>query len=65
MRNNKSLIPEKAMIPLGLVILCGTFLVSHDWIKMPDWLVGFFMGLGIALEIMGIIKLLNRPKTSV
>jgi len=57
MNIKRPLIPEKAFIPLGLFIICGTFLVSHDWIKMPDFVTGSLMGLGIGLEIMGVINL--------
>jgi len=56
MKSKRSLMPERALIPLGLFIICGTFLVSHDWIKMPDFVTGSLMGLGIGLEIMGVIN---------
>jgi hypothetical protein len=48
--------PERLFVPIGLLLVTVPFLVN-DWVPVPDFLRGALMGLGIGLEIIGIIKL--------
>jgi len=61
-KNRKSLMPVKVMIPLGLFITTSTFLISHDWVKMPDFLQGGLTGVGIGIMLAGLIKLKRKGK---
>jgi hypothetical protein len=60
MHTNK---PLMLLLATGLLIAAATSILSR-YVKIPDMMLGSFMGLGIGLEIVAIIKLkkLNRQK---
>ena len=60
MENRKLTIAQRMLIPLGLLLVCGTSLISHYWIAMPDAIKGGLMGFGIGLEIMGVILFFKK-----
>jgi hypothetical protein len=53
--------PERLWISTGLLLVTVPFLVN-DWVHVPDFIRGGLMGLGIGMEIMGMIKLKKRQK---
>jgi len=53
--------PERLWIPIGLLLETVPFLVN-DWVHVPDFVRGSLMGLGIGMEIMGMIKLKKKQK---
>jgi hypothetical protein len=44
------------LVPLGLFLIAIPFLINN-YIKIPDFFRGLMMGLGIGLDILGIIQL--------
>ena len=45
---------------LGIIMATAPLLIS-DYVKIPDFFRGFFVGLGLTLEIIALIKI-NRDK---
>jgi len=62
MRFRKTPMPERLMIPIGLLLVTTPTLIN-DWVHLPDFVRGAFFGLGLGLETMGLIYL--RRKRSV
>jgi hypothetical protein len=60
--NNLPPLRVRIFVPLGLLLVIVPSLVNH-YILIPDFLRGLIMGLGIGLEILGVIKL-KEHKTS-
>lgn len=56
MNSKKPLIPARLLLPIGLLLVALPMLIN-DFIKVPDFLRGLFMGIGIVLEIAGFVKL--------
>ncbi len=50
---------ETLLVCLGLLFGTSSVLVN-DWIHLPDYLKGFLIGLGIALEFIGLIIYARR-----
>ena len=62
MENRKLTIGQRTLIPLGLLLVCGTSLIGHYWVAMPDAIKGGLTGFGIGLEIMGVILFFKKRK---
>lgn len=58
---SKQFYPELKIIAVGLLLVVIPFLVN-DWVPMPDFVRGALMGIGIALEIIGLIRINKRKK---
>ncbi len=54
MENKRNLI--RLYIPVGLLLVCGSTLINHLIMPLPDAVNGFITGAGIGLLIMGLIK---------
>jgi hypothetical protein len=52
----------RVLIPLGLLLITIPFLLN-SYIRIPDFYRGLAMGLGIGLEILGVI-LIRKHKIS-
>jgi hypothetical protein len=46
----------RMLVPLGLFLIAIPFLINN-YIKIPDFFRGLMMGLGIGLDILGIVQL--------
>jgi hypothetical protein len=51
MKNEKF---RRLLLPIGLLLLCGSTLLKL-FLKIPDFLHGFFIGLGLVFIIAGFI----------
>lgn len=51
---------ERRMISIGLLLVTLPFLIN-DWVHVPDLIRGTLMGIGIGMEIVGIVRI-NRKK---
>jgi hypothetical protein len=51
---------ERRMISIGLLLVCLPFLIN-TWVHVPDLIRGALMGIGLGMEIVGIVRL-NRKK---
>jgi hypothetical protein len=60
--NNLPPLRVRILVPLGLLLVTVPSLVNH-YILISDFFRGLITGLGIGLEIIGIIKL-KEHKTS-
>ena len=49
------------LVAIGLLLVVIPPLVNY-WIPLPDFLRGAFMGIGIALEIIGLVRINKRRK---
>jgi len=52
----------RILVTLGLLLIAIPFLINN-YIKIPDFFRGLILGLGIGLEIVGVM-LLKRMKMS-
>ena len=52
---------EQLFISIGLLMATTPSLIN-DWIKIPDFFRGVLVGLGIGLEIGGLILMMGRRK---
>lgn len=62
MRANKPSNPELRLISIGLLLVIVPFLMN-DWVHVPDFIRGALMGIGIGLEIIGLVRMTRRRKT--
>ena len=60
--NNVPPLRLRILVTLGLLLIAIPFLINN-YIKIPDFFRGLILGLGIGLEIIGVI-LLKRMKMS-
>lgn len=61
MKNRKFPLPERLLIAIGLLMATIPQLIKH-YITLPDFVLGFTVGTGLALEIVALIRL-KRIKT--
>jgi len=61
MRTNKLPNPELQIISAGLLLVTLPFLVN-DWVHVPDFIRGTLMGVGVGLEVVGLIRMTRRRK---
>lgn len=61
MNRNKMNRKEVLFISIGLLMVTTPALVN-DWIPIPDFFRGLVAGLGIGLEIIGLILVVKRKK---
>jgi hypothetical protein len=64
MMNNKN--PQRAgriCVAVGVLMVTTPFLIN-DWLHVPDFIRGLFMGIGITFEIAGLIHLNRAKKTN-
>ena len=59
--SSKQFKPELRIISIGLLLVVIPFLVN-DWVPVPGFLRGALMGIGIGLEIIGLIRMNKRNK---
>jgi len=52
---------EQLFICIGLLLVTTPTLIN-DWIKVPDFFRGALMGLGIGLEIIGLVLMTKRKR---
>lgn len=52
---------EQLFICIGLLMVTAPTLIN-DWIKLPDFFRGMLAGLGIGLEIGGLLLMMRRKK---
>ena len=52
---------ERLFICIGLLLVTTPTLIN-DWIKVPDFFRGMLAGLGIGLEIGGLILIMRRKR---
>jgi len=64
MKHKKVLKPELRLVAIGLLLVTMPFLIN-DWIPVPDFVRGALMGIGIGLEIIGLIRINRRKKAGV
>lgn len=62
MKPLRSLIPFRLLVPIGLVLVATPSIIGH-FTAVTDFVRGAFMGMGISLEIAGVI-LLRRNRVS-
>jgi hypothetical protein len=56
MKINKPIIPARLFIAVGLLLVVSPIIFKDIFtVSFPDFLRGMFMGLGITLEIFGVI----------
>jgi hypothetical protein len=58
---SKEFRPELKIIAIGLLLVTVPFVVN-DWVPIPDFVRGALMGIGIALEIIGLVRMNKRKK---
>lgn len=51
----KAIIPLKFMLPFGLFLLAGSFILKH-FFALPDFADGFLKGAGIGIIFLSLIK---------
>lgn len=61
MNNKNTPRPELRLIAAGLLLAAVPFLVN-EWIHIPDFVRGILVGVGIGLEIIGLIRMSRRRK---
>jgi hypothetical protein len=61
MESNKKLLATR-FISIGLLLVTVPFLIK-EYVKIPDFFRGFFTGIGLALEIIGLI-IMTKAKRS-
>ena len=61
MRTNKLPNTELRIISAGLLMVAVPFLVNN-WVHIPDVIRGILMGVGIGLEVLGLIRMNRRRK---
>lgn len=64
MNNKKASQSQLRLMAIGLLLVTVPFIIN-DWIPVPDFIRGALVGIGIGLEIAGIIRMKNRKKVSV
>jgi hypothetical protein len=52
---------EQQFICIGLLLVTTPTLIN-DWIKVPDFFRGALMGLGLGLEIGGLVLMTKRKR---
>lgn len=52
---------EQLLICIGLLLVTTPTLIN-DWIKLPDFFRGLLAGLGLGLEIAGLVLIARRKK---
>ena len=52
---------EQLCICIGLLMVTTPTLIN-DWIKVPDFFRGALMGLGLGLEIIGLVLMRKRKR---
>lgn len=52
---------EQLYICIGL-LMATLPTVINNWLKMPDFFRGTLIGLGIGLEIIGLVMIIKRKK---
>lgn len=52
---------EQLFICIGLLLITTPTLIN-DWIKLPDFFRGLLSGVGLALEICGLVLIAKRKK---
>ncbi|WP_448697392.1 hypothetical protein ACFGVR_12220 [Mucilaginibacter sp. AW1-3] len=62
MKNTKFPLTERLLIAIGLLMTTLPQLIKH-YITLPDFVLGFIVGIGLALEIVAFIRL-KRVKQS-
>ena len=61
MRTNKLPNPELRIISAGLLLVTVPFLVNN-WVPIPDFIRGILMGVGVGLEVVGLIRMTRRRR---
>ncbi|OCX54446.1 hypothetical protein BEL04_09395 [Mucilaginibacter sp. PPCGB 2223] len=56
MNNRKFPMPERLLIAIGLLMATTPQLLKH-YLHLPDFVLGFIVGIGLALEITAFIRL--------
>lgn len=65
MKIKNPLLPPILLISIGLLVVVFTYLFSKD-LKLTDGQNGIFMGVGVGMEIVGILRLLRiKPQVPV
>jgi len=62
MKNKKFPLTERLLIAIGLLMTTVPQLIKY-YIAIPDFFLGFIVGLGLALEITAFIRL-KRAKSA-
>jgi hypothetical protein len=52
---------EMLFVSIGLLMVTTPTLIN-DWTPIPDFFRGAFTGLGICLEIIGLVMIVKRKK---
>jgi hypothetical protein len=63
MKNFKISRPALILLVIGL-LLTSLIPIVNRYFPMPDGLTGFLMGLGLAIEVIGLIKMDRLKKKS-
>ncbi|MGN6180837.1 MAG: hypothetical protein ACTHNW_16765 [Mucilaginibacter sp.] len=61
MNNKNTPRPQLRLVAAGLLLAAVPSLVN-DWIHIPDFVRGILVGVGIGLEIIGLIRMSRRRK---
>ena len=64
MKLKKPLITVKLFVPIGLLLVVLPTVLKDISIVLPDFFRGTLMGLGIALEIIGVVMLLKSRNSA-
>lgn len=56
MNFKKTTLSPRVLIPVGLLFVTVPQLLVH-YIQIPDFIHGFVIGIGLALEIWGLIRM--------
>ncbi|WDF54866.1 hypothetical protein [Mucilaginibacter sp. KACC 22063] len=64
MKQNKPSKPVMALLIIGVLMVTTTPIISKHFF-MPDSVRGFIYGLGLALEVIAIIKFQQSKKTGI
>jgi len=64
MKNKKFPLTDRLLITIGLLMTTLPQLIKH-YIAVPDFFLGFIVGVGLALEITAFIRLKRFKNTEV
>ena len=63
MNPKKPFIPARLLMPIGLLLVVLPMLIN-DFTKIPDFLRGVSMGIGIVMEITGLVLQRKEGKST-
>jgi len=61
MKEKKIAFAQRMVIVMGLLLVTVPHVLNH-WLHLPDFISGSLMGMGIGMEIIGLIKIKRIQK---